>query len=217
MNRPMAGRASTASPYAVNPHQTAQHRPYQVVSGPVRRVPVSASAQALHAESSTSIRYAQPPPGYKIGNRFDLSEIKRSNEKSKGLRHFSSKVCEKVKEKGRTNYNEVADELVHEYFETQALHINDEKNQYDMKNIRRRVYDALNVLLAMNIIEKNKKDIHWVGLPTSSAQEMKRLEEDKVRKMERIKEKSETLQEMIMQLVAYKTLVDKNREIERLV
>lgn len=101
-----------------------------------------------------------------------------------------------------------------------------------MKNIRRRVYDALNVLLAMNIIEKNKKDIHWVGLPTSSAQEMKRLEEDKVnewtnlnnneeiaqvRRMERIKEKSETLQEMIMQLVAYKTLVDKNREIERLV
>ena len=39
-----------------------------------------------------------------------------------------------------------------------------------MKNIRRRVYDALNVLMAMNIIEKEKKEIRWVGLPTSSIQ-----------------------------------------------
>ena len=45
-----------------------------------------------------------------------------------------------------------------------------------MKNIRRRVYDALNVLMAMNIIEKEKKEIRWVGLPTSSAQECQRLE-----------------------------------------
>ena len=33
---------------------------------------------------------------------------------SKGLRHFSMKVCEKVEGKGRTTYNEVADELVND-------------------------------------------------------------------------------------------------------
>ena len=33
----------------------------------------------------------------------------------KGLRHFSMKVCEKVEQKGRTTYNEVADELVAEF------------------------------------------------------------------------------------------------------
>ena len=33
----------------------------------------------------------------------------------KGLRHFSMKVCEKVQTKGVTSYNEVADELVHEF------------------------------------------------------------------------------------------------------
>ena len=48
--------------------------------------------------------------------------------------------------------------------------------QYDQKNIRRRVYDALNVLMAMNIIYKDKKDIHWVGLPTNSAQEVQALQ-----------------------------------------
>jgi len=30
---------------------------------------------------------------------------------SRGLRHFSMKVCEKVEEKGTTTYNEVADEV----------------------------------------------------------------------------------------------------------
>jgi hypothetical protein len=29
------------------------------------------------------------------------------DKSSKGLRHFSMKVCKKVEEKGRTNYNEV--------------------------------------------------------------------------------------------------------------
>ena len=47
---------------------------------------------------------------------------------------------------------------------------------YDQKNIRRRVYDALNVLMAMNIISKEKKEIKWVGLPTNSAQECAHLE-----------------------------------------
>ena len=52
---------------------------------------------------------------------FEYSAIRRfprSADKSKGLRHFSTKVCEKVKEKGHTNYNEVADELVQEYFDS---------------------------------------------------------------------------------------------------
>uniref|UniRef100_A0A0K0CV79 E2F_TDP domain-containing protein n=1 Tax=Angiostrongylus cantonensis TaxID=6313 RepID=A0A0K0CV79_ANGCA len=100
-------------------------------------------------------------------------------DRSMGLRHFSTKVCEKVKEKGRTNYNQVADELVAEYFAANNMH--SEEQKYDQKNIRRRVYDALNVLLAMNIICKRKKDIDWVGLPATKAGEIKRLEEERFR------------------------------------
>lgn len=40
-----------------------------------------------------------------------------------------------------------------------------QKHTYDQKNIRRRVYDALNVLMAMNIIAKDKKVIKWLGIP----------------------------------------------------
>jgi hypothetical protein len=38
------------------------------------------------------------------------------------------------------------------------------------------VYDALNVLMAMNIISKEKKEIRWIGLPTNSAQECQHIE-----------------------------------------
>lgn len=41
------------------------------------------------------------------------------------------------------------------------------KKNHDDKNIRRRVYDALNVLMAMDIITKEKKEITWRGLPGS--------------------------------------------------
>ena len=46
-----------------------------------------------------------------------------------------------MKEKGQTNYNEVANELVQEYIESlpDAV-LNEEMMQYDAKNIRRRVY-----------------------------------------------------------------------------
>jgi hypothetical protein len=81
---------------------------------------------------------------------------------NKGLRHFSMKVCEKVESKGTTSYNEVADELVAELKDGGM----DDGICYDEKNIRRRVYDAINVLMALDIIAKEKKAIIWRGFPT---------------------------------------------------
>jgi hypothetical protein len=85
---------------------------------------------------------------------------------TKGLRHFSLKVCQKVEAKGITNYAEVADELVAEY-KRETEKNGADISLVDQKNIRRRVYDALNVLRAMNVISKIKKSISWVGLPSA--------------------------------------------------
>lgn len=49
------------------------------------------------------------------------------------------------------------------------------QQQYDEKNIRRRVYDALNVLMAMDIISKDKKEIQWKGLPRTSQDDIEEL------------------------------------------
>lgn len=50
----------------------------------------------------------------------------------------------------------------------------------DHKNIRRRVYDALNVLMALKIIAKEKRDIRWLGLPGEpSVDELRMLKDQK--------------------------------------
>ncbi|KAK2082092.1 Transcription factor dpl-1 [Saguinus oedipus] len=89
------------------------------------------------------------------------------------------------------------------------------ESAYDQKNIRRRVYDALNVLMAMNIISKEKKEIKWIGLPTNSAQECQKLEVERQRRLERIKQKQSQLQELILQQIAFKNLVQRNRHVEQ--
>nr|XP_028587018.1 transcription factor Dp-2 isoform X1 [Podarcis muralis]XP_028587019.1 transcription factor Dp-2 isoform X1 [Podarcis muralis]XP_028587021.1 transcription factor Dp-2 isoform X1 [Podarcis muralis] len=146
----------------------------------------------------------------------DFSESKRSrkgDKNGKGLRHFSMKVCEKVQHKGTTSYNEVADELVSDFTNSNGHLATD--SVYDQKNIRRRVYDALNVLMAMNIISKEKKEIKWIGLPTNSAQECQNLEIEKQRRIERIKQKRAQLQELILQQIAFKNLVQRNQQNEQ--
>ncbi|XP_015522402.1 transcription factor Dp-1 isoform X2 [Neodiprion lecontei] len=144
---------------------------------------------------------------------FTPDKRRKTEKVGKGLRHFSMKVCEKVKKKGTTSYNEVADELVGEF--TNPAHINSlTDQQYDQKNIRRRVYDALNVLMAMNIISKEKKEIRWLGLPTNSLQECLSLEKDKKKKIERIKAKTQQLHSLILQHISYKNLVERNHKNE---
>jgi transcription factor Dp len=136
---------------------------------------------------STPSSSASPISGYK----------KKKNEKvGKGLRHFSMKVCQKVKEKGVTTYNEVADELVFE--ETESHPAGAANVSFDQKNIRRRVYDALNVLMAMNIISKEKKEIKWIGLPTTSQQECEEIEKENSEIRKRIEEKEQQLKELIL-------------------
>ncbi|XP_038050253.1 transcription factor Dp-1-like [Patiria miniata] len=141
---------------------------------------------------------------------------KKREKESKGLRHFSMKVCEKVQQKGVTSYNEVADELVREFSMPphQAQLSSHDQLQYDQKNIRRRVYDALNVLMAMNIISKEKKEIRWIGLPTNSAQECANLEVQKKEREDRIRQKTAQLQELILQQIAFKNLVQRNKKLE---
>jgi len=180
-------------------------------------------SNATHSHSSSA--FSSPSttqdttvsrPGKRPDTEFEtFSESKRrkTDKGGKGLRHFSTKVCEKVKAKGSTSYNEVADELVAELTDPRCQSPSDQ--QYDQKNIRRRVYDALNVLMAMNIISKEKKEIRWLGLPTNSVQEAYSLEAEKSKRIDRIKDKTRQLQDLIIQQIAFKNLVERNKEVEK--
>lgn len=68
------------------------------------------------------------------------------------------------------------------------------------KNIRRRVYDAINVLMAMEIIAKDQKLLKWKGLPTNSAQEYKQYEEMRRNKEEQIAKARAHLRDLLLQV-----------------
>ena len=125
----------------------------------------------------------------------------------RGLRHFSRRVCAKVEERGSTSYNEVADDLVQEF----AALRGGNGASFDEKNIRRRVYDALNVLMAMGIISKAKKEIRWCGLP--SRQESMR--EDARRRRDRaaqdVRRKRRHLQDLLTQHASLLNLAKLNK------
>jgi hypothetical protein len=135
------------------------------------------------------------------------------------LRFISSQVCQIVEAKECTTYNEVANELVIEamsLFHSQA-EVTDKKKKDHEKNIRRRVYDALNVLLATDIISKTKekgdkeKTIHWKGYPTGNSVDLSLLEREKAQLMREIERKKGFLVELLVQNVCFRNLEARNK------
>jgi len=121
----------------------------------------------------------------------------------KGLRHFSYLVMSKVEEKGTTTYQQVSDEIVAEMAETHT--------SKETSNIKRRVYDALNVLKSIGIISKQKKSIAWEGFPHHSAQALEQLQNQKRKILERIAQKEENLQELQTQFNSYQLVALRNQ------
>lgn len=130
-----------------------------------------------------------------------------SEKASRGLRHFSMMVCQKVEEKGTTTYNEVADELVKKVKSERET-----QGKFDEKNIRRRVYDALNVLMAMDIISKEKKEITWRGLPSIGKQDLESLQDEVEFRKSSLQQKKDAIQELLVQQVCFRNLVWHNHQ-----
>eukprot|EP01103_Thecamoeba_quadrilineata_P006993 TRINITY_DN16761_c0_g1_i1.p1 TRINITY_DN16761_c0_g1~~TRINITY_DN16761_c0_g1_i1.p1 ORF type:complete len:374 (+),score=70.34 TRINITY_DN16761_c0_g1_i1:21-1142(+) len=139
----------------------------------------------------------------------EKKQSRTHTDKCKGLRHFSLKVCEKVERMKFTSYNQVADELVEEFCSP-----NKSKTSVDQKNIRRRVYDALNVLRAMDIISKEKKVIRWIGLPYKNQTDCEALECDRAQRLERLQRKNDNYTELLSHFNGYRNLINRNASRE---
>ncbi|XP_039069055.1 transcription factor-like protein DPB isoform X5 [Hibiscus syriacus] len=116
------------------------------------------------------------------------------DKSGRGLRQFSMK-----------------DELVAE-FSDPGSSVASPDQQYDEKNIRRRVYDALNVLMAMDIISKDKKEIQWKGLPRTSLSDIEDLKTERLGLRSRIEKKASYLHELEEQFVGLQNLIQRNEQ-----
>ena len=164
--------------------------------------PSSSITSKASVKKPANLSNTASPATSNIANVTHVPTSQSNQQLDKGLRHFSAKVCAKVEAKGITTYNEVADDLVQE--------IGLEIGKCDHKNIRRRVYDALNVLMAIDIICKEKKEIRWLGLPNEAADDLKALEAERAALQERINEKNRNLKEVLRRCISLKNLIDRN-------
>ncbi|RVW33784.1 Transcription factor-like protein DPA [Vitis vinifera] len=126
---------------------------------------------------------------------YDSKEKESIKNHRWGLRQFSIIVCKKVENKRTTTYSEVADEIIAEFA---AAHSKTavSLDEFDEKNIRRRVYDALNVLMALDIITRDKKEIRWKGLPTADWKDIEEVKALRVKLMTRMEKKTAYLKDL---------------------
>jgi transcription factor Dp-1 len=181
------------------------------------------SPRASSSSATTDAAAAAPPtPGSAtaenptaVDHKAAAAAAAAAEKSQRGLRHFSMMVCQKVEEKGTTTYNEVADELVKKVVADRRK-LNPTA-KLDEKNIRRRVYDALNVLMAMDIIAKDKKEITWKGLPTTSSssgttQAVELMQRELEFRKHQVERKREALRELLVQQVCFRNLVQHNHQ-----
>ncbi|KAF8105064.1 hypothetical protein N665_0163s0035 [Sinapis alba] len=131
-----------------------------------------------------------------------------------GLRQFSVMVCQKLEAKKITTYKEVADEIISDFA---TIKQNSEKplndNEYNEKNIRRRVYDALNVFMALDIIARDKKEIRWKGLPITCKKDVEEVKMDRNKIMNSVQKKAAFLKELREKVSSLESLMLRNQEM----
>lgn len=156
-----------------------------------------------------------------------LTVIKLNKKK---LVFLSCRVYEKAKEHRLTNGTNIAREILEE---SRKLRMN-----FDFKNVQRRVYDALNVLTALDMIKKDRNKIEFIrdinevfGESTKKSalitreniksekqteinNKIKQLKDRKEAMAENIKQKRQYFDELIFQVALLKKLVRRNWKIE---
>lgn len=171
----------------------------------------------VSSDAPTPLRAESEKKKFKRENTGSQTPVQQSSKTAatpagadkKGLRSFSGQVCQKVRDKKTTTYNEVADELVKDF----AMSELNEELKYDEKNIRRRVYDALNVLMALDIISKDKKSISWRGFPSCICEndEQDALLTSLAKAEEQREEHEAQLENLILQYVSTVNLLKRNQ------
>ena len=144
------------------------------------------------------------------------SNLQTSRNTAFGLKEISKRVMDIIKQSGKTTYKAISDQIVNEI---------NEKSLKDEKNIRRRIYDSLNVMKSMKLFNRDKdtKTIMWnYGQefdPLNEIEDKSELNEKNDNKIDsgdiaslkkEIKEKNNKLELLKMELIGLKNVLERN-------
>jgi len=121
--------------------------------------PFASKASAHRHRAPTSIKphpsFASPPRSRRRGTASFLSPSKPKS--TKGLKYLSNKICETLSVMRKTTQEEMIATLFRSFKADGGGYEESEKS------IRRRIYDTLNVLLALGLVTRAKQEIEWTG------------------------------------------------------
>ena len=113
----------------------------------------SKTKNSFYSDNSESASQSQDDSPKNMSQKLK-SHYTSSRNTAFGLKEISKRVMEIIKQSGKTTYKAISDQIVNEI---------NEKSSKDEKNIRRRIYDSLNVMKSMKLFQKDKssKTIMW--------------------------------------------------------
>ena len=128
--------------------------PTSLPSTQINNIPKNTKTKhSFYSDNSESISQSQDDSPKNASQKLK-SHYTSSRNTAFGLKEISKRVMEIIKQSGKTTYKAISDQIVNEI---------NEKSSKDEKNIRRRIYDSLNVMKSMKLFQKDKssKTIMW--------------------------------------------------------
>ena len=150
--------------------------------------------------STQTTRYLTPSPMNTPYSEESELETPRS---ARGLKHLTTLVKQLVCKHQPTSFKNVAVKLIDELIVTDGS-----ERIKEEKNVRRRVYDAINVLIAAEILERNGRNVSWKEKWDNVEIDMRKNESEK--KIKKVEEKKKELQNILNKYLAIKHLINRN-------
>lgn len=159
----------------------------------------------VHASGSTRVSLCVTPSSLISTPYSDSDSEQGSPRKARGLRHLTSLVKQLVSDHQPTSYKEVAVRLMQDLVQSKGS-----ERVREEKNVRRRVYDAINVLIAAGVLDKDGKSVIWKEKWDAVEVEDRRKEVEASREV--MKAKRAELSEILNKYVAIQHLVHRNKK-----
>mmetsp|Transcript_20267 Transcript_20267/g.37847 ORF Transcript_20267/g.37847 Transcript_20267/m.37847 type:complete len:404 (+) Transcript_20267:9932-11143(+) len=159
----------------------------------------------VHASGSTRVSLCVTPSSLNSTPYSDSDSETGSPRKVRGLKHLTSLVKQLVSDHQPTSYKEVAVRLMQDLVQSKGS-----ERIREEKNVRRRVYDAINVLIAAGVLDKDGKNVIWKEKWDAVEVEDRRGEVEASREV--VKAKRAELSEILNKYVAIQHLVHRNKK-----
>ena len=207
LGKNMSFQNDTQSDQIIYPTPISNPQPNKTIP---KKINPQISTYSNNSESSSQSQEDSPKnSGQKV-----KSHLQSSRNTAFGLKEISKRVMDIIKQSGTTTYKAISDQIVNEI---------NEKSSKDEKNIRRRIYDSLNVMKSMKLFrrDKNSKNILWnydqeldplnENENKNDFNEKNKIDSGDIATLKKeIKEKRNKLDLLKMELIGLKNVLERN-------